>query len=108
METGGNRCDQLEALRRREGFEDAWMTRASYSVLHLVLSAKQADRNLEVRISPGLFFAGRAAGSCNYSEAAALGTLAGMNAARRAGGKAPSSVDRKVYLCYYNCSSASR
>ena len=71
LETDGNRTSQLQALRRNKGLAQAWITRPSYSVLHLGLAAEQARKNLEAVGKPGLFFAGRAAGSCNYTEAAA-------------------------------------
>lgn len=85
LETDGNRTGQLQALRQNKGLTQAWITRPSYSILHLGLAAEQAGKNLEVIGKPGLFFAGRAAGSCNYTEAAALGFIAGINAAHRAG-----------------------
>jgi tRNA U34 5-carboxymethylaminomethyl modifying enzyme MnmG/GidA len=85
LETGGNRTSQLEALRRHDWLSHAWITRGSYTVLHLVLAAGQAGEDLEVIKRRGLFFAGRAAGSCNYTEAAILGLIAGGNAAGHAG-----------------------
>lgn len=85
LETGASRAGQLEALRRNDGLENAWITRASYAVLHDALAAGQVGEDLEVPGHPGLFFAGRAAGCCNYSEAAVLGFIAGHNAAGRCG-----------------------
>ncbi len=81
LETTGNRASQLEELRKLDGFSSAWITRGSYAVLHLVLTAGQVGENLEAIGKHGLFFSGRAAGSCNYSEAAVLGFIAGVNAA---------------------------
>lgn len=81
METEGDRASQLEALRINAGLEHAWMTRASYMVLHEVAAAEQVGGNLGSVSRPGLFLAGRAAGSCNYTEAAALGLVAGRAAA---------------------------
>lgn len=85
LETEGSRYHQLEALRKNDGLSNAWITRGSYTVLHLVLAAEQVDETLEAKEHPGFFFAGRAAGSCNYTEAAALGLIAGFNAAVHAG-----------------------
>jgi len=91
LESEGNRCQQLEVVHQQGGLENAWINRASYAVLHLVMAAGQLDKNLEARSAPcpGLFFAGRAAGSCNYTEAAGLGMIAGRNAAVRAGAEEP-------------------
>lgn len=83
METEGDRISQLDAIRVNKGLEHAWMTRASYTVLHDVIAAEQIRETLESAKQPGLFFAGRAAGSCNYIEAASLGLVAGREAARR-------------------------
>ncbi|MEK6536996.1 MAG: FAD-dependent oxidoreductase, partial [Actinomycetota bacterium] len=85
LEADGNRTSQLHALRQNKDLSQAWITRPSYTVLHLGLAAEQARKNLEAVGKPGLFFAGRAAGSCNYTEAAALGIIAGINAAHHAG-----------------------
>ena len=93
----GSRAHALEVIRGSAGYnkppaaiaapgslKHAWITRSQFTVRHLILSAAQVDRDLQSRSLPGLFFAGRAAGSCNYSEAAALGLLAGDSAAVRA------------------------
>ncbi|MBI5869733.1 MAG: FAD-dependent oxidoreductase [Actinobacteria bacterium] len=81
METEGDRTSQLEGVRSHAGLEHAWMTRASYMVLHEVTAAEQVGENLGSVSRPGLFLAGRAAGGCNYTEAAALGLVAGRAAA---------------------------
>ncbi|MFA5809096.1 MAG: FAD-dependent oxidoreductase [Thermoleophilia bacterium] len=83
LESHGNRDSQLRLLREHAGLSAAWITRPSYSVFHYVLAAYQIGTNLESQALPGLFFAGRAAGSCNYLEAATLGLLAGRGAAMR-------------------------
>ncbi|MCL4474133.1 MAG: FAD-dependent oxidoreductase [Actinobacteria bacterium] len=86
FETRDDRGSQLEELRKNDGFVDAWITRASYAVRHDVLASGQVGTDLEVvdARGRGIFFAGRAAGCCNYSEAAVLGFLAGRSAASRA------------------------
>ncbi|MHB1390306.1 MAG: FAD-dependent oxidoreductase [Thermoleophilia bacterium] len=82
----GDRVRQLTEVRQFTAQPAAWMTRASYSVDHQVLAGGELLTSLEARDFPGLFFAGRAAGSCNYTEAAMLGLVAGLGAA--AGGQA--------------------
>ncbi|MDO8737204.1 MAG: FAD-dependent oxidoreductase [Thermoleophilia bacterium] len=81
LETEGNRLGQLSAIRNIDGLENAWITRTSYTVFHDVIKAGQVCETLETVGLAGLFFTGRAAGSCNYSEAAILGLVAGRAAA---------------------------
>lgn len=83
LETEGDRTSQLRALHETDDLGNAWITRPSYTVLHEVLAAGQVSESLESAMLPGLFFAGRAAGSCNYTEAAILGLIAGMESAAR-------------------------
>lgn len=80
----GNSCKQLLEVRQDTGRAEAWLTRSAYRTRHLVLQAEQAGAGLESLKRPGLFFAGRVAGSFGFTEAAALGVVAGTNAAARA------------------------
>jgi len=89
LESDGNRVEQLAAIRQNDKFSHGWITRGSYGVLHLALAADQVNEELAASGRNGMFFAGRAAGSCNYLEAAALGFIAGSNAARLATGEPP-------------------
>lgn len=97
IELDGSRAHALQIIRSSPGcgkppaataapggLTRAWITRSQFTVRHLILSADQVGRDLQSRPHPELFFAGRAAGSCNYAEAAALGMFAGDNAAVRA------------------------
>lgn len=90
----GNRCHQLLQIIQETGQEKAWMTRSAYRSRHLVLAAGQVGADLESLKHPGLFFAGRAAGSHSFTEAAALGFIAGKNAAAGALGRA--SKDKRL------------
>lgn len=76
----GARAEQLDAVRDLTGIADAWMTRAAYDITCLALAGGQVDRQLEAVGLPGLYFAGRSAGSCNYTEAAVTGLVAGSAA----------------------------
>ncbi|RJQ45671.1 MAG: FAD-dependent oxidoreductase [Gaiellales bacterium] len=77
----GSFSSQLADIRKITGQPGAWVTRPSWSMTCLTLAAGQVDQRLEAAALPGLFFAGRAAGTCNYSEAAASGRVAGAGAA---------------------------
>ena len=84
LEITGPAASQLSQLRSRLRRNDAWISRPSFSVSHLCLAAGQVDHDLRSAAYGGLFAAGRFAGGCNYVEAAALGIVAGANAAATA------------------------
>jgi len=94
----GSRDSQLAAIRERGGtLDQAWMNRASWSVTHLALAEEQVDPTLEASAHPGIFFAGRAAGTCNFTEAAVTGLVAGLGAARAAGHQLPKLTNNTKY-----------
>lgn len=83
LDLEGNRSLALSQLRSIKKLKNCWIMRPGYNVHHLILAANQVGTNLEAYKQPGLFFAGRVAGSCNFIEAAALGLIAGRNAAAK-------------------------
>ncbi len=85
---------QEEMVRAIPGLEDVTIARYGYAVEYDYVPPTQLRRNLEVRALPGLFLAGQICGTTGYEEAAALGLVAGINAARSALGKDPFVPDR--------------
>ncbi len=78
---------QKDLVQSVPGFENAHITRPGYAIEYDFFDPRDLKASLETRFIAGLFFAGQINGTTGYEEAAAQGLIAGLNAARRAGGE---------------------
>jgi len=85
---------QVEMIRTLEGLESAQLTRPGYAVEYDFVFPTQLKPTLETKAVKGLFLAGQVIGTTGYEEAAALGLMAGINAALKVKNKPPLILDR--------------
>jgi tRNA uridine 5-carboxymethylaminomethyl modification enzyme len=72
---------QLEMLRTIPALKRAEIVRVGYAIEYDYIPASQVSATLESKLIGGLFLAGQIIGTTGYEEAAALGIMAGINAA---------------------------
>ena len=85
---------QMAALRQIPCFRHVELYRPGYAIEYDYFDPTQLKHSLESKVVDGLFLAGQVNGTTGYEEAAGQGLVAGINAARRAGGAEPLVLHR--------------
>ncbi len=76
---------QIDALKKIPALRDLKVYRPGYAIEYDFFDPTQLHHSLESKIISGLFMAGQVNGTTGYEEAGGQGTLAGINAALKAG-----------------------
>ena len=85
---------QKDILSNIKGLESATMIRPGYAIEYDFIQPTELRASLETKRYQALFFAGQINGTTGYEEAAALGLMAGINAARHVRREDPLILDR--------------
>ena len=76
---------QIAALKHIPALRDVKVYRPGYAIEYDFFDPTQLEHTLESKIISGLFMAGQVNGTTGYEEAGGQGTVAGVNAALKAG-----------------------
>ena len=85
---------QTEMYRTIKGFERIEVMRPAYAIEYDCIDSTEMKPTLEFLNIPGLYGAGQFNGTSGYEEAAAQGFVAGVNAAHKALGEKPFTLER--------------